>query len=175
MHSERNVLLHFQATIEMFNSNPYVHVTAEQVATLRPGWRKPMPVLVQINGKPEPPWRINMMPTGDGNFYLYLHGDIRKASRTKVSDSVAVDVRVGEAYENGPMHPMQECFRVPLEENAAAKQAWDAPIPSRQKEVLRYFSWLKSDAARARNVERSIHVLSGSAGRFMGRSWKNGK
>jgi len=52
-----------------------------------------------------------------------------------------------------------------------AKQAWDALIPSRKKEILRYFSWLKSPEARARNVARALHVLSGKGGRFMGRSW----
>ena len=42
-----------------------------------------------------------------------------------------------------------------------ASEAWDALIPSRKKEILRYFSWLKSAEARERNVARAIHVLSG--------------
>jgi uncharacterized protein YdeI (YjbR/CyaY-like superfamily) len=62
-------------------------------------------------------------------------------------------------------------FRVALSKNHVAKRAWEALIPSRQKEVLRYFSWLKSSEARARNVARAVHVLSGQGGRFMGRSW----
>jgi hypothetical protein len=131
-----------------------------------------MPVLVRVDGKPEPrPWRINMMPVGDGDFYLYLHGDVRRASQTKVGDFVAVEVEFDAAYRNGPMHPMPSWFRVPLARNAKASCAWDALIPSRKKEILRYFSWLKSAEARERNVARALHVLSGKKGRFMARSW----
>ncbi len=59
--------------------------------------------------------------------------------------------------------------------NPKAKQAWDALTPSRQKEILRYFSWLKSDEARTRNVEKALSVLSGQEDRFMARTWKRGK
>ncbi len=167
--------LHFKAAIKLFNGNPYVLVSARRVTILRPNWRKPLPVLVQVNGKPTPPWRINLVPIGDGSFYLYLHGDVRKASATKVGDTVTVAVRFDSKYRNGPMHPMPDWFRVPLERNSKAQQSWEGLIPSRQKEVLRYFSWLKSEAARQRNVDRVLAVLSGTPARFMGRSWKDGK
>ncbi|HEX5316321.1 MAG TPA: DUF1905 domain-containing protein, partial [Candidatus Kapabacteria bacterium] len=72
--------LSFQATIKIQGINPYVIVSAARAAKLRPG-RKAMPVLVRINGKPEKAWRINLMPRGDGSFYLYLHGAVRKASQ----------------------------------------------------------------------------------------------
>ena len=40
-----------------------------------------IPVFVRIDGHPKSkPWRINMMPTGTGAFYLYLHGSLRSAS-----------------------------------------------------------------------------------------------
>lgn len=133
-----------------------------------------MPVLVQINGQPNPPWRINMMPVGDGSFYLYLHGEVRKASQTKVGDRVSVDVRFDDEYKNGPQHPMPPWFRVALDKNPTAKQNWEALIPSRQKEILRYFSWLKSQAAIERNLARALKVLSGKSERFMARSWKDG-
>lgn len=133
-----------------------------------------MPVLVQINGQPQPAWKINMMPIGDGSFYLYLHGDVRSASQTKVGDTVQVDVRFDVEYKPGPMHPMPEWFRLALAQNPIAQANWEALIPSRQKEVLRYFSWLKSDEARKRNLDKAMHVLSGKDGRFLGRSWSNG-
>lgn len=168
-------VMKFKATIEIFNGNPYVHVNPKRAAALQQGWRKPMPVLVQINRQPTPPWRINMIPIGDGSFYLYLHGDVRRASKTKVGDAVDVDVRFDAEYKNGPMHPMPDWFRIPLNQNARAKKAWSALIPSRQKEILRYFSWLKSDVARKRNVEKALSVLSGAEDRFMARSWKDGE
>lgn len=163
--------MRFSATMRIFNGNPYVHVSAARANALKPGWRKPLPVVVRINGKPNPPWRINMMPRGDGSFYLYLHGDVRRASGTKVGDRVRVDVQFDPRYRGGPMHPMPPWFRVPLSKNPSARKAWDTLIPSRKKEILRYLSWLKSPEARERNVRRALRVLSGKKERYMARSW----
>jgi len=42
---------------------------------LKSDWHRPMPVRVQVNGKARyPRWRINLMPVGDGDFFLYLLG-----------------------------------------------------------------------------------------------------
>ena len=83
--------LAFLAPIAIFNGNPYVYMTAARATAIKPGWRKPLPVLIRINGEPRArPWRINMMPIGKGDFYLYLHGDVRSASNTKVGDTVRV-------------------------------------------------------------------------------------
>jgi hypothetical protein len=166
--------IHFTSTIEIYNGNPYVLISKSQAQVLKKDWKRPMPVLVQINGQPKPAWRINMMPLGDGSFYLYLHGDVRKASNTKVGDIVKVDVSFDEEYKRGPMHPMPDWFRVALEQNPTAKANWNALLPSRQKEILRYFSWLKTDDARTRNLDKAMHVLSGKHGRFMARSWTKG-
>ena len=82
-----------------------------------------------------------------------------------------VQVRFDAAYRNGPMHPMPRWFRIPLSKNAKATKAWNALIPSRKKEILRYLWWLKFPEARARNVARALRVLSGKKERFMARSW----
>jgi hypothetical protein len=167
--------IHFTATIEIRGVNPYVLVTKEQASTLKPDWKKPMPVLAQVNGQPKIPWKINMMPVGSGDFYLYLHGDIRKASKTKVGDIVEVDVAFDTEYQNGPQHPMPSWLSEALEENKEAKKNWKSLIPSRQKEILRYLARLKSKEAIERNAKRVLEVLSGKSERFMGRSWENGK
>lgn len=154
--------------------NPYIPMSGARVARIKPGWKRPLPVLVRIDGKPARAWRINMMPAGDGTFYLYLHGDVRKASGTAVGDKVEVEVRFDEAYRNGPQHPMPAWFGSALRKNPDALKAWKSLPPSRRKEVLRYFSRLKGEASRARNLEKALHVLSGKPGRFMARSWKDG-
>jgi uncharacterized protein YdeI (YjbR/CyaY-like superfamily) len=88
-----------------------------------------------------------------------------------VDDEVRVEARVDTEYRNGPLHPMPTWFHAALSKNPVAKKAWGALIPSRKKEILRYFSWLKSSEARERNVLRAVHVLTGKGGRFMSRSW----
>ncbi len=160
--------------IEIRGVNPFVGVSGSQANALKAGWRKPLPVLVRINGDSAPVWRTNMMPDGKGNFYLYLHGIMRKASGTKVGDRVRVEIEFDAAYRNGPQQSMPKWFRQALDANPQAKRNWTALIPSRKKEIVRYLSRLVSVDARIRNQDQALHVLSGQSGRFMGRAWKNG-
>lgn len=167
-------VLRFSRVMLIRDGNPYIPVTAAQAKRLKPGWRKPLPVLVRVNGKPAKAWRINMMPAGDGSFYHYLHGTVRKASKTGVGDKVQVEVEFDAAYKGGPMHPMPRWFTSALAKDAAAKKGWDTLSPSRKKEILRYLSWLKSKEARDRNLAKAMQVLSGRPGRYMARDWRDG-
>jgi hypothetical protein len=164
----------FTAVIKIRGGNPFILVSAARATAIKPGWRKPLPVLVRVNHKPADAWHINMMPVGNGSFYLYLHGDIRRASGTAVGDRVRVDIDFDASYRSGPQHPMPRWFKRALAGNSQAMKSWTALIPSRKKEILRYFSRLNSPEARARNLATALHVLSGNVGRFMGRAWKNG-
>ncbi len=165
----------FSATVKMRGINPFVLVSAARATALKAGWRKPLPVLVlvRVNGKPAKAWRINMMPAGDGSFYLYLHGDVRNASETAVVDRVRVAIEFDAKYRGG-RQPMPRWFKEALAANPRAKQNWTALTPSRKKEVLRYLSRLRSEKARNRNLARALDMLSGTSGRFMARSWKDG-
>jgi hypothetical protein len=164
----------FSSVINIRGVNPFIHVSASRANSVKAGWRKPIPILLRIDGKPTKAWRINMMPVGNGSFYLYLHGDIRKASGAEVGDRVCVEIDFDASYKNGPQHPMPGWFKRVLAENPQAMKNWIALIPSRKKEILRYFSRLNSPDARARNLAKALHVLSGETGRFMARAWKNG-
>lgn len=164
----------FMAIINIRGVNPYVDVDKDQAARIMPGWRKPMPVLVKVNGQPSEPWRINMMPAGNGNFYLYLHGEVRKASDTKVGDMVRVEIDFDREYRSGPQHAMPAQFAGLLDADASARASWDALPPSRQKEILRYFDHLKSEDALQRNIRRMLEILSGNTDHFMGRDWRDG-
>jgi hypothetical protein len=166
--------LTFKAVIRIRGINPFILVNAHRANGVKPGWRKPLPVLVQINGKPEKAWRINMMPVGNGSFFLYLHGDVRTASGTKVGDRVKVEIEFDAEYRNGPQHPTPKWFKQALAANPVAASNWQALTPSRKKEVLRYLANLKSQEARSRNLEKVVMMLSGQTGRFMGRTWTNG-
>ncbi|KGB56695.1 hypothetical protein FG91_00486 [Sphingopyxis sp. LC81] len=163
--------MEFSAKIELHGINPYVMVSAARARRIKAGWKKPLPVLVQVNGQPDPAWRINMMPTGDGSFYLYLDGVVRKASGTDVGDTVDVSLAFDPAYRGGPQDDMLPEFAARLDEDAGAKARWDGLAPSLKKEILRYLANLKSDAARQRNIDRAIGVLGGAKARFLARDW----
>jgi hypothetical protein len=168
-------MLRFRGVIQIRGVNPYVRVSTKLSNQLKRGWRKPLPVLVRINGLPRKPWRINMMPVGDGSFYLYLRGPVRATCNVKVGDRVTVDLSFDNRYRSGPTHPIPEWFRKALNDNANARGAWNALVPSRKKEILRYFAALKSEEAKARNLTKALEVLSGSEARFMARSWNQSK
>jgi len=116
------------------------------------------------------------MPRGAGDFYLYLHGNVRKASGTRVGDRVRVELRFDDSYRAGAAgYKMPAWFDAALRSKRQAKAAWNALVSSRKKEVLRYFAGLKSAEARERNLRRVMEVLSGKKARFMARTWTNGK
>jgi hypothetical protein len=163
------------ASIEIVGINPFVVVPSDVAAKLRPQWRRPMPVLVRLNGGPDEPWRTNLMPRGDGTFYLYLHTWMRKASGVDVGDLVTAELRFDDSYRGGPLHEVPPPFQEALDSNATAYANWEKLPPSRQKEILRYFAGLKSDRAIERNVTKAIRVLSGESDRFMGRDWRDGR
>ena len=166
--------IRFNALIQRRGINPFVAVNSAQAEALTPGWRRPLPVLVRINDKPQVPWRINLMPAGNGDFYLYLHEIVRKASATSVGDRVSAELSFDANYRRGPQHRMPQWFKQALDGNPQAIKNWAALIPSRKKEILRYFSRLKSLDARNRNLSKALHVLSGERERFMARDWRNG-
>jgi hypothetical protein len=155
--------------IKIRGINPYVLVGAEQAVALKPGWKKPMPVLVTINGQPRKPARVNLMPAGDGSFYLYLNGPVREASATAVGDRVVARVSFDAAYRGGPTHAMPPGLRRALRAQPKRRQAWDALTPSRQKEILRYLAALRSETARERNIAKVLGMLSKPLGIYLGR------
>jgi hypothetical protein len=167
--------LRFRAPIALNGINPYVLVSASRAARLKPGWRKPMPVTIRINGEPADGWCINLMPVGDGSFFLYLHERIRKASGTKTGDTASVTIEFDATYRGGPADPVPRWFSVELRRNLAAQKGWKALPPSRKKEIVRYLARLKSVEARERNVRQALHVLAGGKARFMARAWSSGK
>lgn len=166
-----NRSLHFRVTMKIRGINPYVLVSAERAARLKPGWHRAMPVRFQVDGKPVVPARVNLMPRGDGSFFLYLNGDVREKSGTQVGDIVSVTIKFDEGYRGGPADPMPPWFDKELQKDTAAMRGWTALAPSRQKEILRYFARLKSLDAQKRNLRRALHVLAGGKARFMARTW----
>src|SRR3569623_2397164 len=146
----------FTAQIEIRGINPYVLVSAKRAQEIKAGWKKPMPVRLQVTGEPRPARRINMMPVGDGSFYLYLDGEVRKASGTQVGDTVEVSVTFDAGYRPGPQHDMLPAFAERLSKDALARARWESLVPSLQKEILRYLANLKSEDTRHRNIERAI-------------------
>lgn len=158
------------ARIKIRGINPYLLVSAKHATALRDGWRQPMPVLVTLNGAPRTPARVNLMPAGNGSFYLYLNGPLRQASKTGVGDRVVARVSFDAAYRGGPTHPMPPALAHGLREQPKRAAAWGELTPSRRKEILRYLAGLRSEDALERNIEKVLAMLSKPRGLYLGRA-----
>jgi len=162
--------LRFRSTIEINGINPYVRVSPRHAAKLQTGWRKPLPVHIRINAQPKTPWPINLMPVGDGSFYLYLHGDVRKASGTKVGDMVTVEVEFDAAIRAARKRCRAGSGRPCVNTRAPSKpEATDSEPAERDPAIS-----LRPEVTRGqtRNTQRALRVLAGAQARFMARSWK---
>lgn len=49
----------FTSVIKIRGVNPFILVSTLRANAIKLGWRKALPVLVRINGRPEKAWRIN--------------------------------------------------------------------------------------------------------------------
>jgi hypothetical protein len=167
--------INFSGKIKIIGVNPYILISKEIAEKIKFNWKKPIPVIVKINELPKQGHCINLVPIGNGDFYLYLNQIVRDASNTKVEDLVEISIKFDENYKNGPMHDMPEWFKKMLDKNKFASKNWVSLIPSRQKEILRYFSRIKSEEAIERNLTKITAALSGKKIRFMGREWTNAR
>ena len=161
--------IRFTQRIAIRGINPYVLVSAKLAEQLRSGWRKPLPVRVSINGRPRSPARVNLMPTGDGRFYLYLNGPLRAASATAVGDRVTAQVAFDASYRGGPTHAFPPALERALRARPKIARAWEQLTPSHQKELLRYLAGLRTEQARERNVVKLLAALTQPGQAYLGR------
>ena len=90
---------------------------------------------------------------------------MRKAARKDVGDTIEVQIDFDAKPRITPMHPkLKKAFK----ENQSAKRAFEKLSSSRQKEILRYINFLKSEESIDKNVQRAISHLAGRQS-FVGR------
>lgn len=155
----------FSAVIEIIGINPYVLLPAKALEALfkSAGRDKgPIPVKIRIDGHPFTQTLVRYR----GHWRLYINGPMLKAAAKDTGDTIKVHIE----YD---AEPPKTLMPVQLEEALArdrnAREAFEALAPSRQKEIMRYISFLKSEDSIRRNVEKAIAHLLGK-GRFVGRN-----
>jgi hypothetical protein len=169
----------FSEKISIINGNPYVRPPDSVLLSIfKEAGKKtsPIPIKGKINGAVFQQSLVRYQ----GDWRLYVNIIMAKAAKIKFSKSISEIVGREAKFEvvfnpNPPQYNMVPFLKEALDKNSRAKNHWEKLTPGRQKEILRYFSWLKSEEARQRNLKKVIDVLSGKERRFMARSWKNGK
>lgn len=154
----------FKAKLETIVGNPFVFIPTDvleklfQQANKRKGT---IPVRGKVNGKPYQQTLLRYR----GEWRLYINMKMLKNSPKRIGETIQVEIEYDPSDRTIEPHP---AFSKALVNNEEAKQVFDGLSPSKQKEIVRYISNLKTTKSIERNVSRAINFLLGKE-RFVGR------
>jgi hypothetical protein len=147
----------FFAKIYKIGINPYVLLPEAVLQFLFDHAGKDkgaIPVRGTLNGNPFKQTLVKY----SGKWRLYLNTPMRKAAGIDVGDTANVKIEYDPEPRIVPMHPK---LKHALAKNKKAKVAFEKLSPSRQKEILRYIGFFKSEESVTANVKKVIKNLSG--------------
>lgn len=175
----------FTATIRIDGINPYVDVPEPVAGSLGSGYKKRVLAKLERTSSPQAGsrsraahrrlkadegrlrvigrlapggwFRTTLLVQRSGATRLYLDKWMRATVGAAVADTIRVRLRRDEHPRDVPMPPaLDEALRY----NARARAAWERLAPSRQREILVYLSFLRTEAAFARNVQKTVSELA---------------
>lgn len=143
----------FKAKIYKVGINPCVKVPARITDKLI-ATKGYIPVKGKIAGHP---FIQTLVPVKNESYRLYVNGPMLKGSTTTVGETVKFIIEPGTARQNAPP-PMRKEFKKQLE-TAGLTGAFKKLTPSRQKEILKYMSFLKTEESLLRNIDKIMKAL----------------
>jgi hypothetical protein len=155
MTAPKSSLCRFSARIEILGINPFVFVPERHLRTLLQAAgrdRGPIAVRLLLAGVQ---FRQNLLKS-HGAWRLYLNTPMRKALGKDVGDRIQLQLQFDAAP---PKEAANAALVQALRDSAVAKAAFQGLAPSRKKEIWRYLNALKSEEARARNVQKVVQWL----------------
>jgi hypothetical protein len=154
----------FKARIELIGINPFVFVPEKvlQEVFRQSGKDKGhIPVCGSVNRKAYKQTLVKY----SGHWRLYINTTILKDSPKRIGEIIEITIRHDPEDRTIAPHPS---FAKALAGNKAAKKVFEGLPASRQKEIVRYISNLKTPESVTRNIERAIGFLTGGNS-FVGR------
>ncbi len=154
----------FKADIEIFGINPFVFVPEMILLEIfkQAGKNKgKIPIRGTINQLPYKQTLIKY----SGYWRLYINTTMLKHSPKRIGGTIDVTIEFDPSDRTIAPHPK---LIEALNQNLDAKNKFEQLSPSMQKEIIRYISFLKSEASVINNVEKAIGFLLGK-NRFIGR------
>jgi hypothetical protein len=154
----------FKARIDIIGINPFVFVPEKTLKAIfkQAGTEKgPIPIRGTINGRPYQQTLVKY----NGLWRLYINTTMLKDSPKRIGETVELTVAHDLSDRSIEPHPklLEALSRMP-----DAKKTFEKLPPSRQNEIVRYISRLKTDTSVEKNISKAINFLLGK-GRFVGR------
>jgi hypothetical protein len=154
----------FKANLDIIGINPFVFVPEkilgnifEQAGTNRGA----IPIRGAINTIAYQQTLVKY----SGHWRLYINTKMLKNSPKRIGETIAVTIEFDSADRS--IKPNPKLVQA-LKKEPGAKKIFEALPPSRQKEIVRYISSLKTEESIDKNIQRAIDFLLGR-GRFVGR------
>ena len=154
----------FKATIELIGINPFVFVPEKILAEVlqKAGKEKgPIPIKGTIN---KIPYRQTLVKYA-GHWRLYINTIMLKDSPKRIGETITISIVFDPDDRKLSMHPG---LAKALAKNKEANKNFKQLPASRQQEIIRYISNLKTAESVERNILKAINFLSGN-GSFVGR------
>ena len=145
---------YFTATIYKVGINPCVDVplriTAKMTAT-----KGYIPVKGKIKTHS---FTQTLVPVKNAPYRLYVNGLMLKGANAKLGDTLKFTIEQDLNPQTAEQIPMPNELRKQIDEKKLMP-AFKALTPYRQKEILRYLNYLKTEEALLRNIDKVIEQL----------------
>ena len=154
----------FEAKLELLGINPFVFVPKDilEIVFKQAGMNKGhIPIKGSINQLPYQQTLVKYK----GEWRLYINMKMLKNSPKRIGEIIFVTVEFDPEDRSIEPHPL---LVTSLAENREAKIVFNSLTKSKQQEIIRYISRLKTEESRSRNVKRTISFLTGKQS-FLGR------
>jgi hypothetical protein len=154
----------FSAIIKIIGVNPYVLLPQKVLNEIfkQAGKDKgPIPIKGKLNGHSF----LQTLVKYSNKWRLYLNTPMRKAAGLDTGDTANFEIEYDPAPRTITIHPK---LKAALLKTKKVKLVFDSLPPSRQKEIIRYINFLKTEESVDRNISKVIGFLSGKV-RFAGR------
>jgi uncharacterized protein YdeI (YjbR/CyaY-like superfamily) len=154
----------FKATIEIIGVNPFVFIPEnilEEIFKQSGKNKGPIPIKGTVNNNPY----IQTLMKFKGLWRLYINTIMLKDSPKRIGEEIELTIVFDPTKRT--IIPNRKLIKA-LEDNIEAKKVFDELSPSRQHEIIRYISALKTEENIDKNIVKAIDFLLGK-GRFVGR------
>ena len=155
----------FKAKIELLGINPFVFVPEDilkmifQQSKMNKGY---IPIRGTVNQLPYQQTLVKYKSA----WRLYINAKMLNNSPKRIGETIEITVEYDPSDRSIKQHPK---LVAAFQENEDAKAVFYSLTKSKQQEIVRYISRLKTEESIARNVKRAINFLNGKE-RFLGRA-----
>ncbi len=159
-----NDIFSFTAKIDIIGINPFVFVPEKILKRVFKQAKKEkgqIPIKGEVNGKAYKQTLVKYA----GAWRLYINLEMVDNSPKKIGETIHLTITFDNSDRT--IAPIPKLVKA-LEQNHEAQNVFQNLSKSKQQEIIRYFSFLKTEESIDRNIKRAIDFLLGK-GRFVGR------